>query len=368
MAKPDHIEIYRHLKKTNCGYCQIRTCMAFALAVTRGEKQIADCPYVHPDAAKALQDRLGGTVRRRDGREELDERIEPLRREVSRLDLDAVAEGLGGSLEKGRLVISCMGKAFRIDEKGGIESKIHVNPWITVPLLKYIASSGQGDLSGEWISFDELSSGAIRAQYFSRRCEEPIRLLLDANEKLFADLMAKAALHANGYATTHLSHPTHGFSESTFGIRVLNPLRTNVESRYLAERIVIGDGGPAEAVLELSRRLKNNCIVSISAINRRTDDAKTVPFLDGATTLPCGPCRLSIAMSAPLLPVVTVRDVSGEFVTTVEHPLPAHAGTSESGIEHAIQDFAKILERYVAQYPAQYRWHEAIREPGNSNA
>jgi lauroyl/myristoyl acyltransferase len=185
---------------------------------------------------------------------------------------------------------------------------------------------------------------------------------------VFSDLMAKIALHANGYAPAHLSHPTHGFSDSTFGVRVLNPLRTNVESRYLAERIVIGAGGPAAAALELSRRLKNNRIVSISAINRRTDDTKTVPFFDGATTLPCGPCRLSIAMSAPLLPVVTVRDVSGEFVTTVENPLLVNAGNSEPGIERAIQGFAEILERRVTQYPAQYRWHEVIGEPSNSIA
>lgn len=185
---------------------------------------------------------------------------------------------------------------------------------------------------------------------------------------VFCDLMAKIALHANGFAPIHLSHPTHGLSDSTFGMRVLNPLRTNAESQYLAERVVIGTGGPAVAVLELSRRLKNNRIVSISAINRRTDDVKSLTFLDGAMILPCGPCRLSVAMSAPLLPVMTIRDSTGEFVTTVEEPLLAGAGKSEAEIERAMQDFADILGQYAAQYPDQYRWHEAIDVSGDAGA
>jgi ArsR family metal-binding transcriptional regulator len=54
MARARHLEIYRHLKKTNCGYCQERTCMAFALAVARGDRPIGECPYVDPSTAGAI--------------------------------------------------------------------------------------------------------------------------------------------------------------------------------------------------------------------------------------------------------------------------------------------------------------------------
>lgn len=189
MARINHLEIYRHLKKTNCGYCQVRTCMAFALAVAGGGRKIDDCPYVNPEIARELIGRLGGNVARKDWREELEERIGPLRKDVSAVDFGRVAEGLGGMIVNGKLCLKCLGKEFRIDRNGNIESEAHVNPWVTVPLLNYIREGGSGGLSGKWMSLDELSTGAIRGQYFSKRCEEPLRRLMDEHGALFSDIM-----------------------------------------------------------------------------------------------------------------------------------------------------------------------------------
>jgi len=178
------------------------------------------------------------------------------------------------------------------------------------------------------------------------------------------DLSTKIALKINGFDAIQLTHPAHGFSTTAFGIRFLNPVRTNAEGRYLAERIVIGAGGPAVATVELSRRLKRNGIVLISALNRRTSDVKTVAFLDGTVTLPAGPCRLSAAMEAPLLPVVTVRLHDGTFVTTIGEPLLQGTAASEATIEDAIGRFAAFIGRQATEFPDQFRWHEVVRAPG----
>ena len=58
-----------------------------------------------------------------------------------------------------------------------------------------------------------------------------------------ADVVFKRGLHEAGYRVNHLSAATHGFSDTRFGVAVLNPIKTGVESRYLKERCVIGETG-----------------------------------------------------------------------------------------------------------------------------
>lgn len=57
-------------------------------------------------------------------------------------------------------------------------------------------------------------------------------------------LLTKRTLAEAGYAVHHLSSYIHGFSiRSRLGEALLNPIRTRVEDRYLAERVRIGAGG-----------------------------------------------------------------------------------------------------------------------------
>ena len=46
------IQILKMLPKTNCGECDIPTCLAFAMKVAAGQVEIETCPYVS-DEAKA---------------------------------------------------------------------------------------------------------------------------------------------------------------------------------------------------------------------------------------------------------------------------------------------------------------------------
>jgi len=183
----NHFDIYKLLPKTNCGYCQARTCMAFSLDVIRGSKQVKDCPYVNPEAARSAQEQI---PKREDWRDGFEQRLTPLRDRISKLDLDAVAQDLGGVVVNGKLKIPVLGRPFFIRSDGRIESEVHINPWVSLPLLNYVIRGGKGPVSGHWISFDDLSSGTIRAQYFRERSQEPLRKLFDRHLPFVDEVMA----------------------------------------------------------------------------------------------------------------------------------------------------------------------------------
>ena len=48
----------------------------------------------------------------------------------------------------GRLTLKNFGKDFSIDKNGEISTDIHINPWITPPLLDYVLSSKGIPLTG----------------------------------------------------------------------------------------------------------------------------------------------------------------------------------------------------------------------------
>ncbi len=56
MAKVTGIEIYKLLPKTNCGDCNLPTCMAFAMQVAAKKAALDQCPHVSDEAQSALGD------------------------------------------------------------------------------------------------------------------------------------------------------------------------------------------------------------------------------------------------------------------------------------------------------------------------
>jgi ArsR family metal-binding transcriptional regulator len=52
------MEIFKLLNGSNCKKCNEKTCLAFAVAVFKGKKQIHACPYLE----KEVIDQYGGTI------------------------------------------------------------------------------------------------------------------------------------------------------------------------------------------------------------------------------------------------------------------------------------------------------------------
>ena len=181
----NNLEILKFLNKSNCKECGVPTCLAFATALINGEKKLSDCPHLSKEAADVLDEKIV----KRGRHEKLKELLGPLKKEVSTIDFRKVAEGLGAEYEDERLRIKCLGKDFIVDNKGNMESIIHINTWVAAPLLKYIIMGGNEPLSGKWVSFGELNRASSVAQYFDRRCEEPLRQLAESHTDIFFDLI-----------------------------------------------------------------------------------------------------------------------------------------------------------------------------------
>ncbi len=63
MAKLTGIGIYKLLPKTNCGECNVPTCMAFAMQVAAKKVALEACPYVSEDAKRELAESAAPPMR-----------------------------------------------------------------------------------------------------------------------------------------------------------------------------------------------------------------------------------------------------------------------------------------------------------------
>jgi lauroyl/myristoyl acyltransferase len=172
---------------------------------------------------------------------------------------------------------------------------------------------------------------------------------------VFSDLLTKVALHDGDFEVSHLSRFSHGFSGSRFGERVLNPIRTRVERRYLAERLVIGRAGAVGALRQLARRLHANRVISISAIGV-AHQLYRIPFLNGSIQTAGGAPSLAIQAGAPLLPVFTGRDPGNDWLTVIEPPLVGHdEWDREETVKRLVLQYGALLEYYVTRWPDQFR-------------
>jgi lauroyl/myristoyl acyltransferase len=189
--------------------------------------------------------------------------------------------------------------------------------------------------------------------------------LLWVSDFVYSSLITKMAFYQAGYGVSHLTRPQHGFSGSLYGIRVLNPVWTKIEDRFVAERVTIQGENTDTALELLRRRLAGNRVVSITVGSwaRRTID---VPFFKGVIRLATGPAHLSRICQAPLLPVFTLRSDHGEYRVSIGAPIGGKT-TSQGDYTPTIRSYVKSLEKYVLKHPDQWNgWIRHVRrEPSD---
>ena len=170
----------------------------------------------------------------------------------------------------------------------------------------------------------------------------------------FASLITKIGLHSAGYALHHLSRREHGFSSTVFGMRVLNPIRTSLERRYLADRVVFPFDDPGSALKVLAERLKRNAVVSIT-VRGNSNRPIRVPFFDDWLAIAPGAPVLASKTGAALIPVFTVRLASGRYQIKLGPAIEASPDHSrEESIRAAARSYAQQLEPHVLAYPGQW--------------
>jgi len=180
------LDILKSLDGSNCGECGERTCLAFAALVFQGQRRLEQCPRLDARLAAELSGRLGDPGERDWTGETL---LRELRQRFGEVDLAARAGLLGGWMRDGRLVLRCLGKLFELDRQGGLHSDCHQNPWLHVPLLRYVRDSAGVPPRGDWVRFAELGYASNWVPYFSHRVLEPLARLAGADSELFCDVL-----------------------------------------------------------------------------------------------------------------------------------------------------------------------------------
>ncbi|MGD9211286.1 MAG: DUF3786 domain-containing protein [Desulfobacteraceae bacterium] len=178
------MDIFKLLPKTNCRKCNAPTCLAFAAAVFQGKRQLTDCPYV--DNSDNLSIGKSAALVRE---EEMLEKLNQLKAQVTQLDLVRRAEVIGGQFNEDKLVIRILGKNFAVDQNGRLITDIHVNPWIATPVFDYLLNAKGSLPTGEWVSFRELKNGQSWYSFFTRRCEAVLKRVADTYPELFEDMI-----------------------------------------------------------------------------------------------------------------------------------------------------------------------------------
>ncbi len=146
------MDILRHLDRSNCRECGVPTCMAFAALVIQGQKRLADCPRLAPEVVERLSGSVTAVMRT--GEDQRLEEIEQVRARVAGIDYAEAARRISATLSGDRLSIRCLGKPFELDPDGGLHSECHVNSWVHLPLLSYVATCQGRPPTGDWVTFD----------------------------------------------------------------------------------------------------------------------------------------------------------------------------------------------------------------------
>jgi len=180
------LEVYKLLPKSNCKQCGVATCLAFAAQLIMGQKRLEECPHL---ASNIIEELNGKIIKQPTPEEQLKQILEPLKKEVVKIDFSTSIERLGAALSGEKLIIKCLGKDFTVDPEGSIISDCHINVWVTVPILNYIIHCAGKELSGKWVPFRELSNETIWNSYFEHKFEKPLKHMADIYPDLLEDMI-----------------------------------------------------------------------------------------------------------------------------------------------------------------------------------
>ncbi len=187
MKRPQNaFEIFQLLDKSNCGNCGEKTCLAFAGAVFRGMRRLAECPRLDP---QVVREYAAGPEPSKVPEAEGTAHFARLRAELAALDFEAAGRRIGAEANEGKIALRVLGKEFAVDRHGNFHTDIHVNPWVAIPVLTYVLYGEGLEPTGRWVPFRELQGGRERAALFQKRCEEALRRVADGYTALFDDMV-----------------------------------------------------------------------------------------------------------------------------------------------------------------------------------
>ncbi len=191
------LEIYKKLPGINCGVCSAKTCMAFAMKMSKNEVSLSECTKITEQGKKELEAMLS----KADLSDWKDKFLKELLNDMSKKDLHSVAEGIGAITEGGILKINYMGEEITV-KNSGLDDELGI--WDKLLILMYIRNAGKAALSGKWVAFRDLKDGSIKSVGFKGSCETPLAKIFDADQEgVIRRLLDIGAEKVGGFATEH---------------------------------------------------------------------------------------------------------------------------------------------------------------------
>ncbi len=182
------VEILKVLEKSNCGKCNETTCLAFAVAVAKGQRALNECAAgIEADVIDRFGSKTPDLPSPDVAAEE--EVLNQLKSTLCTIDLPAAAKRLGATFQDDRLTLKVCGRNFSVDSEGVFHSEIHTNSYLTLPLLKYILEGEGVKPSGKWLPFRELKGGKDWGRFFEHRCEKSMKKVADTYPDFFSDML-----------------------------------------------------------------------------------------------------------------------------------------------------------------------------------
>lgn len=181
------MDVFKLLDKTNCRKCNKPTCLAFAAAVYQGQASLDDCPFIDESILNSYGDRQ---ERNESGLEQdYAQFIGQLKEKIRETDLESRAAILGETFLNDKLTLKILGKNFSIDVNGEISTILHVNRWLTPPVIKYILFGKGLPLTGTWVPFRELETSSDWSRFFEHQCVKLFKKIADSNPSFFEDII-----------------------------------------------------------------------------------------------------------------------------------------------------------------------------------
>lgn len=175
------LDFIRYTPRTNCGECGHPTCLAFAVAVTKGGADPSGCPYVDPSVLTQTEERphgegldtvAGGQKERHMALAEyLRSKIHDrdFREMASRLGADWTPEQpdmirfryLGRDVELGRDILL-------------VDGQEPVDPRDRILLYNYASSRGGPAPRSIWVGMESLPNSISKVRTLASYCEQPL--------------------------------------------------------------------------------------------------------------------------------------------------------------------------------------------------
>lgn len=197
------LDFIKFTPKSNCGECNYPTCLAFAVAVTKGGADPTGCPYLDPEAVSLLRETVtadGGLDKVGRGQDERDMALVAyLKSKIRDMDFGRMASLLGAQWDADfpdQLRLKYLGRQIILGKESlQMDGKGLVDPRDQILLYNYVAFGGGEAPRPDWIGMESLPNSISKIRTLSAYCEQPLARRFSGRSNLLQAICRQLEAH-----------------------------------------------------------------------------------------------------------------------------------------------------------------------------